>query len=279
VLDPEGYTALMRAVEQQCLPLVQRLVVQQSDEILTDTNVSLPALQDATALSMAATGSAEIVSALCQFLTATMANARSGCVVLFVLLALLVLALFVVVLVVLLPPPCCCCVTAVVVAALLLLLLYCCAGLSVCMSVSVSVCWSVGLSACLWSVCRSVCQSVSRCVSQSVSQSVSQLVGHSVSLLSVCLPVSLSVGLSFACFRRPHYRTPIMLAAVGGHLEVVDALLNFEDVDLNAEDANGKTAAVLALEHGHTGVAELLQTVDDEGGGDGGDGDEGEEER
>src|SRR5918999_3203176 len=53
--------------------------------------------------------------------------------------------------------------------------------------------------------------------------------------------------------------TPLMLAATCGDPEIVQALLN-RGADLNGSFVQtGKTALVLAEEHGYTGIAELLR--------------------
>ena len=55
--------------------------------------------------------------------------------------------------------------------------------------------------------------------------------------------------------------TPLMLAVEHGNLEVVDLLLNFEDVSLDLKDNDGQTAVQIAKMHGHTAIAELLESV------------------
>ena len=85
LLDPEGHTVLMRAVEQQCEPCVARLMDQAEGEILVDQTVTLVGddavgqhYENATALSLAVTGSARIVEHLCEYLDERVANHRSG---------------------------------------------------------------------------------------------------------------------------------------------------------------------------------------------------------
>lgn len=62
------------------------------------------------------------------------------------------------------------------------------------------------------------------------------------------------------CFyARPHNRTPLMLACAHGNVEVVDLLLNFEDIDLDATDNDGQTAQDIAKSCGWHQVVELLE--------------------
>ncbi len=77
----------MRAVEQQCEPLVARLMDQTEGEVLVDQLLALTGddasgqhFENATALSLAVTGSPKIVEHLCEFLDPQVANHRSGCV-------------------------------------------------------------------------------------------------------------------------------------------------------------------------------------------------------
>jgi ankyrin repeat protein len=53
-------------------------------------------------------------------------------------------------------------------------------------------------------------------------------------------------------------RTPLHLAAAGGHLSVVELLLH-NNADPNARDGAGRTALAAAEAAGHAGVAELLR--------------------
>ena len=53
-------------------------------------------------------------------------------------------------------------------------------------------------------------------------------------------------------------KTPLMLAAQRGHLEVVKLLLQTEKVDLDGKDSEGKTPLIWACEKGKLEVVELL---------------------
>jgi ankyrin repeat protein len=53
-------------------------------------------------------------------------------------------------------------------------------------------------------------------------------------------------------------RTPLHLAAAGGHHATVELLLH-NNADPNARDAAGRTALALAEGAGHDGVADLLR--------------------
>jgi ankyrin repeat protein len=52
--------------------------------------------------------------------------------------------------------------------------------------------------------------------------------------------------------------TPLAIAAASNRPEVVQLLLD-KGVDIEAKNADGKTAAMLAAENGHTGIVELLK--------------------
>jgi ankyrin repeat protein len=54
-------------------------------------------------------------------------------------------------------------------------------------------------------------------------------------------------------------RTALHIAAFRGNAEVVELLLRAGRVDLDATDADGKTADILAEEKGHLGLAELIR--------------------
>ncbi|MGK5090375.1 ankyrin repeat domain-containing protein [Deltaproteobacteria bacterium TL4] len=53
--------------------------------------------------------------------------------------------------------------------------------------------------------------------------------------------------------------TPLLWAAYEGHIEIVQALMNY-GADLGALDYRGRTAMELAAEKGHTSVVQLLET-------------------
>ncbi len=53
-------------------------------------------------------------------------------------------------------------------------------------------------------------------------------------------------------------RTPAMLAAMKGHSEVLEAILDGSALDLNREDADGRTALMHAAAGGHAGCVRLL---------------------
>lgn len=83
-MDPEGHSPLMRAVEQQCLPCVERLITQKKGEYLVDQTLILLGAgagehhQNSNALALSVTGDADIVAHLCEYLDEDVANARSG---------------------------------------------------------------------------------------------------------------------------------------------------------------------------------------------------------
>ena len=54
--------------------------------------------------------------------------------------------------------------------------------------------------------------------------------------------------------------TPLFLASLCGHVEVVRALLQHDTIDVNAKNGHGETALACATIHGHAQVAaELLK--------------------
>ena len=55
--------------------------------------------------------------------------------------------------------------------------------------------------------------------------------------------------------------TALMWAADEGHTAVVERLLAARDIDVNAEDVEGRTALTLAAKEGHTAIVELLKTA------------------
>ena len=64
--------------------------------------------------------------------------------------------------------------------------------------------------------------------------------------------------------------TALHLAARWGHISVLQQLLvHAEGIDLQLEDARGRTAAQLAAEMGHHAAAIMLQTEEEHGGGSG----------
>jgi ankyrin repeat protein len=52
--------------------------------------------------------------------------------------------------------------------------------------------------------------------------------------------------------------TPLLLAAEGGHMAVVEKILRWPGVDLNHEDHEGRTAVDVAAKEGHTEIVSLL---------------------
>ncbi len=53
-------------------------------------------------------------------------------------------------------------------------------------------------------------------------------------------------------------KSALMLASENGHGAVVEALLQKEEAQINAEDSSGKTALMLASENGHGAVVQAL---------------------
>lgn len=54
-------------------------------------------------------------------------------------------------------------------------------------------------------------------------------------------------------------RTALMLAALAGHTQIVEALRAADGIDLNAKDRGGRTARMLANDKGNDGVVAALR--------------------
>jgi len=58
-------------------------------------------------------------------------------------------------------------------------------------------------------------------------------------------------------------RTPLLVAANSGSVDVMKVLLKQPDIDINATDYNGNNAGILAAQHGHTDIIKLLNELED----------------
>ena len=59
--------------------------------------------------------------------------------------------------------------------------------------------------------------------------------------------------------KNPREHTPLILASMGGHTEMVELFLKYEEIDVNIQSFLGKyTALILALRNGHDAIVELL---------------------
>ena len=56
-------------------------------------------------------------------------------------------------------------------------------------------------------------------------------------------------------------RNALMMAAGQGHSEIVDILLSEKEADASVTDGDGKTAQMLATEHGHVHIASRLNEI------------------
>ena len=59
---------------------------------------------------------------------------------------------------------------------------------------------------------------------------------------------------------RDQGRTALMLAAVNGHVDIVNALAGMHSANVEAADEHGKTALMLAAYNGHTEIVNALDT-------------------
>ena len=77
-------------------------------------------------------------------------------------------------------------------------------------------------------------------------------------VVQVVLQKTVSINRTYAL-----NQTPLILATIGGHFEVVKLLLAEETIDINMEAFGGKTALIIAAQCGHLNIVnELLQKKD-----------------